>query len=80
MLDKHINTMIHYTKMKQGGAKPMERVERIAIYLTEDERARLVAAYMDAVRREQKERGTRLKWSTFVREQLLRGADDGRKL
>lgn len=58
----------------------MERVERIAIYLTEDERARLVAAYMDAVRREQEQRGTRLKWSTFVREQLLRGADNGRKL
>lgn len=58
----------------------MERVERIAIYLTEDERARLVAAYMDAVRREQKEHGARLKWSTFVREQLLRGTDNGRKL
>lgn len=58
----------------------MERVERIVIYLTEDERARLVAAYMDAVRREQKENGTRLKWSTFVREQLLRGTNNGRKL
>lgn len=58
----------------------MERVERVAIYLTEDERARLVAAYMDAVRREQEERGMRLKWSTFIREQLMRGTDNGRKL